>query len=119
MSKGLFCHYLKLYWFELNNCVVQYFTLLNFLSDPRIRDTASSAVDKLIQGAQEIQADVQANVGRFVNADAAAGHEIFFLIDVSKSILNPELNATLTFAVRLVQRVSIILCCYSPTKMLM
>ena len=82
-------------------------TIWSFVSDPRIRDTASSAIKKLIHGAQEIQSNVQQNVARFVSANFAAGHEIYFLIDISSSVkTNPDLNATLTFAVNLVKRVS-------------
>ena len=82
--------------------------IFNFLLlDPRIRDSSATSVSRLLQSTQELQSDVQLNVGRFINRNFEAGHEIYFLIDVSSSIkTEPQLNATLTFAVNLVKRVS-------------
>ena len=43
----------------------------------------------------------------FISADFAAGHEVYFLFDISRSITDLSLNISLQFAHNLVRRVRI------------
>ena len=81
------------------------FEILLF-SDPRYRDSASEVFQKLQTSTSAIKSRSSASLGRFISAGFGPGHEIYFIFDFSRSVHDNELNSSLEFAVKLIERVS-------------
>jgi len=65
----------------------------------------SDVLQKLKTSTGRIKATLRPQVGRFISAGHAAGHEIYFLIDLSQSVNQQALNNSLTFCLKLIERV--------------
>ena len=65
-------------------------------------------MQKLVESTSRIRSSIpQLNIGRFISASFSAGHELYFLFDLSRSVTDESLNHSLAFAIQLVERVSI------------
>jgi len=62
--------------------------------------------DKLQVTTNSIRSRYDLNAARFISANFGPGHEIYFLFDLSRSVHDSELNNSLEFAVKLIERVS-------------
>ncbi|CAK8674430.1 unnamed protein product [Clavelina lepadiformis] len=75
--------------------------------DPRFRDSVSAAIGKLEESARHIQENSKRHgAGRFISNTFGPGHEIYFVIDLSKSVSDTALNNSLTFCVKLIERLT-------------
>ena len=63
--------------------------------------------EKLQTSTRLIRARTTTEFGRFIFSSFEAGHEIFFIFDLSRSVRDDELNNSLEFASKLVERVSV------------
>nr|NP_001027974.1 complement factor B-3 precursor [Ciona intestinalis]BAD89301.1 complement factor B-3 [Ciona intestinalis] len=78
-----------------------------FCVDPRYPDTSNDVISMLSRNTQRIRATVVGpNVGRFISAGHSAGHEIYFVIDLSRSISADDIKNCIMFAEKLVERLS-------------
>ena len=88
------------------------FTMLSsekvcFFADPRVRDSSQAVGETLrrfVENAQTSSFDI--TVGRSIDISHKAGHEVYFMIDISQSISNDDLKVMIEFCVRLIMRVS-------------
>ncbi|CAK8674431.1 unnamed protein product [Clavelina lepadiformis] len=75
--------------------------------DPRYRDSTSTAIGKLEESTRHIQENSKRHgAGRFISSTFGPGHEIYFVIDLSKSVSDTALNNSLTFCVKLIERLN-------------
>uniref|UniRef100_H2YS37 C3/C5 convertase n=1 Tax=Ciona savignyi TaxID=51511 RepID=H2YS37_CIOSA len=78
-----------------------------FCVDPRYPDTSSDILAMLSRSTQRIRDTVVGpNVARFISSGHPAGHEIYFVIDLSRSIFADDIKNCVEFAVKLVERLS-------------
>uniref|UniRef100_H2YD57 C3/C5 convertase n=1 Tax=Ciona savignyi TaxID=51511 RepID=H2YD57_CIOSA len=76
--------------------------------DPRFPDDAQSAAQQITRNSAQITAEMSPPSGPSLSRSITAGHEggneIYFLIDLSRSVSNDALNNSLRFAEKLVTR---------------
>ena len=85
-------------------------TMLSFFTDPRIRDSSYSILGKLIKNTKTPGlVNFESILGRSIVASHQAGHEIYFLIDISASISDDDLTTMVDFCVKLTNRVSFLM----------
>ena len=72
------------------------------IADPRVRKSSFAFLGKILENTK----DSNVGLGRSFSIAHEAGHEFYFLIDISDSISTADLRNMVEFCVKLIERVS-------------